>query len=171
MATKKAVKQDPLDMLVAGPTENVIAMLLWKNRHREPSMTAVIKPEDLQALADCCEYLKVTPAVAVVRPAGREATPAIPARGNRPGIPAMPGEPARPHVVVALVNKGTMDAIRPLENNDEDAELLQRGTETARWKSKAAMLSQQASGMAGSGDVSTAVLSEIAQCLQVFATS
>lgn len=167
----KKPQQDPLDKLATGPLEDVIAMLLWQNRHTNPSMTAVIKVGDIQGLADCCEYLKVKPSVVVVRPGGREAQPAIPARGTRRGTPATPAEPPRPHVVVALVNAGTMDAIRPLENNDEDAELLLRGSESARWKAKAGVLSTQANGMAGSGDVSTAVLTEIAQCLQVFAES
>ena len=172
MATKKIEAQDPLDALTA-PTalERVLQLVLWKNRHNDPSMTVVIKAEDLQGLEDCCAYLKVRPQAAVVRPAGRAATPATPPRGNRPGIPAMPAEPPRPHVVVALVAKGTMDAIRPLENNDEDTERLQRVQDQKRWKSKAAMLAGNALGMANNGDVSTSTLNEIAQCLQVFAQS
>ena len=169
MATKKPARQDPLDALASGPLENVIAQILWKNRHRDPSMTVVIRPADLQGLADCCAHLKVTPSVAIVRPAGREATPAVPPKGNRPGIPAMPAEPARPQVVVALVAKGTMDAIVPLENNDDDAQILHRETERRRWQSKAQQLAMSASSMAGRGDVSTAVLGEIAECLQAFA--
>jgi hypothetical protein len=169
MATKKLPQVDPLDALVDGPREKVIALMLWKNRHQDPSMTAVLRPDDIQGLEDCCAHLKITPAVAIVRPAGRAATPAIPARGNRPGIPAMPAEAPRPHVVVALVAKGTMDAIVPLENNDDDAELLHRTTERKRWQSKAMMLAGSARGMASGGDVSTAVLNEIAECLQVFA--
>ena len=168
MATKKTPKVDELDALAKGPLENVITMMLWKARHREPSMTSVIRLQDLQGLQDCCAHLKITPEVAIVRPAGREAIPAVPPRGNRPGIPAQPAEPPRPQVVVALVAKGTMDAIVPLENNDEDAEILQRENERRRWKSKAQSLAMSASSMANKGDISTAVLNEIAECLQVF---
>ena len=172
MATKKATRQDPLDALTQPEAlPRVLQLLLWKNRHQDPSMTVVIKPEDIQGLVDCCGYLKVTPEAVVVRPAGREAVPAIPPRGNRPGAPALPAEPPRQHVVVALVAKGTMDAIRPLENNDDDTEKLVRNQELRRWKDKAGILAMNASSMANTGDVSTATLQEIAQCLMVFAES
>ena len=166
MATKKQPQQDPLDALAAGPLENVVALMLWKNRHKDPSMTMVIKESDQQGLQDCCTYLKLVPQVVVVRPQGRPAVPAIPPRGNRPGVPAQPAEPARPHVVVALVNKGTMDAIRPLENNDEDAEMLVREEQRRRMQSKAPMLAQAALRMSSNGDVSTSELRDIAECLQ-----
>ena len=169
MATRKAAaKTDELDALAAGPLENVIAAMLWKNRHREPSMTMVLRRQDLQGLSDCCTYLKLVPQVVVLRPPGREAIPATPPRGNRPGIPAQPAEPPRPHVVVALVNKGTMDAIRPLENNDEDAELLVREEHRRRMQSKASFLAQAAIRMSSNGDVSTSELRDIAECLQAF---
>lgn len=170
MATKKQPKVDDLDALTDPDSlQRVLQMVLWKNRHHDPSMTVVIKREDLQGLEDCCDYLKVKPEAVVVRPAGREAIPATPPRGNRPGQPAQPAEPPRPHVVVALVAKGTMDAIRPLENNDDDTQRLQAADQVRRWKQKAGMLALNASGMASGGDVSTAVLGEIAQCLQAFA--
>ena len=165
---KKPTKQDPLDALAAGPLDNVIAAMLWKNRHRDPNMTMVIKQADLQGLEDCCSYLKLTPQVVVLRPAGRPATPAVPPRGNRPGIPAQPAEAPRPHVVVALVNKGTMDAITPLENNDEDAEVLVQEQHRRRMQSKAPFLAQAAMRMSSNGDVSTSELRDIAECLQAF---
>lgn len=172
MATKKAPRQDPLDALTdPAALQRVLQLILWKNRHNDPSMTAVIRAEDIQGLEDCCEYLKVTPEAVVVRPAGRPAQPAIPPRGDRPGIPAMPAEAPRPHVVVALVAKGTMDAIRPLENNDDDTEKLLAGQNLRKWREKAAMLAGNAQSMASGGDVSTATLQEIAQCLMAFAES
>lgn len=166
---KKQPAIDPLNALATGPLENVIAAMLWKNRHREPSMTMVLKASDLQGMQDCCQYLKLVPQVVVLRPEGRPAVPAIPPRGNRPGIPAQAAEPPRPHVVVALVNKGTMDAILPLENNDEDAELLVREQHRRRMQSKAGFLVQAALRMSSNGDVSTSELRDIAECLQAFA--
>lgn len=166
---KNPPKADPLDVLAAGDPRQVIALMLWRNRHHEPSMTCVLKQEDIDGLRDCVDFLKVTPDVVIVRPAGREAVPAIPPRGNRPGQPALPAEPPRPHVVVALVAKGTMDAIRPLENNDDDAETTIRLNNLRAWREKAPLLAGQLRGAAHSGDTSTAVLSDAADALMAFA--
>ena len=168
---KAQKKPDPLDELAAGPLEQIIALMLWQARHRNPELTCILKAQDIAGLKDCCDYLKVQPSIAVLRPPGRPATPAVPPRGTRPGIPAQPAEPPRPHVVVALVAKGTMDAITPLENNDEDAEIAQREKGLRRWREKAGVLALQASSMAQTGDTSSAVLNEIAECLQAFATA
>ncbi len=157
-----------LDDLVEGPLENVVALMLWKQRHRNQNMAVVIREDDIRGLEDCCAYLKLNPEVVVVRPEGRAATPAVPPRGNRPGIPAQPAESPRSHVVVALVNKGTMDAIRPLENNDGDASKLVQSRHRQHMQGKARFLAQAAMRMSSSGDVSTSELRDIAECLEAF---
>ena len=112
--------QDPLDALVEGDPKDVIALLLWKNRHGNPELCAQITEADIKGFKDCCEYQEIEPEVRIYRPAGRPATEAIPATGTRPAVAARPADPPKPYVLAALMVKGKQDSFRPVENNQED---------------------------------------------------
>lgn len=107
MKKKEALIETPLDKLVKAGPRSLIALLLWKDRHRNPSMAVTIIERDVLALEQCCEYQQIEPSVEIWRrPSG---------------------------VIVGLVQKGTLlkdkttgeitslgDAITPVENNQAD---------------------------------------------------
>src|SRR5258708_10680054 len=114
------IPRDPLDALVAGPLKDVIALMLWKNRHNEPELNVQLTERDLSAFKACVEYLHVTPEVRIVRPQGMPGHEAIPATRTRSAIPAAEPTPPKPYVTICLVERGTENAIRPVENNEQD---------------------------------------------------
>jgi hypothetical protein len=67
MATRKQAL-DPLDELAQGDPLRVIALMLWKNRHREPDMYVQITERDIEGFEACVNYLKVKPTVLIKRP-------------------------------------------------------------------------------------------------------
>jgi hypothetical protein len=67
MATRKQAL-DPLDALAQGDPLRVIALMLWKNRHREPDMYVQITERDIEGFEACVNYLKVKPTVLIKRP-------------------------------------------------------------------------------------------------------
>ena len=169
MAKAKAAPKDELDQLAEGPLTNVIALMLWTLRHVNPDMSVVITQKEIAGLKQCVDYLKVTAAVRVERPQGRPAQEAVPASANRKAVPGFPAEPPRPFVVVARVEAGTENMIRPVENNEEDfqrqkdAEQLKRLRETA--PGLANMLEQNAAG----GVFSESDIRDAANALRVLA--
>jgi hypothetical protein len=120
MATRKAPKQvDVLDELANGDPQRVMALMLWKNRLGNPDMYVQVNEADIRGFDDCIRFLKVKPEVRVYRPQGQPAQPAVPGQGNRRSVPAREATPAKPYVMIVLTDdKG--DAIRPVENNQED---------------------------------------------------
>src|SRR5690242_17827218 len=62
--------KDALDALVAGSVKDVVALMLWKNRHNEPEMAVKLTEHDLRGFEACVGYLGVKPEVRIVRPQG-----------------------------------------------------------------------------------------------------
>ena len=162
---------DELDRLAAGSQDNIIAMLLWKNRHANPEMTEKITLKDLQGFRDCVEYLKVKPAVRIERPQGRPAQEGRPAVGNKRAVPAVAAEQPRPFVVVGIVDEGTVNSIRPVENNEEDNQLRIRAEEVRRAREQASGVASTIENMAATGDYSSAEVRAAAQLLRVLASA
>jgi hypothetical protein len=146
-----------------------IALLLWIARHRNADLAALITAEDIEAFDACCDYLKVKPEVLIVRPKGHPGTPGIPAQGKRRAVPARPAEPPRPYVVVQLVQKGTTDGFKPIENNEEGAKLRDQANQVRRAREQAPQLSAQLMADARVGVFSTATIGEAAGVLQTLA--
>lgn len=162
-ASKKAAPH-PLDTLAEGDPLRVIALMLWVNRLRQPDMYAQINEHDLKGFEDCARYLKVKPQVRIFRPEGLEATPAIPAQGNRRAVPARSATPPKPYVMVTLVDeKG--DAIVPVENNQDDFDAQAEAREVRRAKETAQDLAQRLVAQAQSGEYSLSVMQDAANAL------
>ena len=169
MATAKVKKLDPLDALAQDPLR-VMQLMIWVNRHRNPDMFFQINEADLQAFDACMKYQKVRPTVLIKRPPEIPAQPAIPAHGNRRGVPARPAIPARPYVMVSLVEidkngKVTENVIRPIESNEDDYDTQQQVAEVRRAKDRAPMLAQEILKGAANGETSLSDIQDAANCL------
>lgn len=161
-----APASDPLDQLAAGDIGRVIALMLWKDRHRNPDLSVHITAQDIAGFEACVRYLEVTPEVKILRPPGRPAMPAIPpSRTNPNGWPARPAEAPRPHVFVGLVQKGSLDGFKPIENNEEDARRRDQANRLRRLKETGPGLAREMVAMAQSGTFSTATIEEAAQAI------
>lgn len=158
---KKAT--DPLDALAGDPLK-VIALMLWKNRMREPDMYAQITPDDIQAYEDCVAYLKVTPQINITHPAGEPAQAAVPATANRRAVPARPATPPKPFVIVTLTDKNG-DMIKPIENNQVDYDESQHAQKIQHAKSVSADLAQRIIHQAQSGETSLSDTQDAANAL------
>lgn len=172
MAKAKAKQKDVLDTFAEQATtdpKRAIQLLLWKQRFENPDMAAVITEKDIDGFNASCAYLDVVPDVQIVRPQGRPAQPAIPAQGKRRAVAATTGEPPRPFVVVSLVKKGTQDQVKPIENNEEDAQRRDQAGAFRRAKEKAPQIAAQLMADTRSGVYSTATISEAAAMLQALA--
>ena len=165
----KVVEPDVLDALARSDPKRIIALMLWKDRHRNPEMALQITQPDLKGFTDCMNYLEVEPDVVIFRPQGRPAQAAIPAMGKRRAVPAYPSEPPRPFVTVNLVQRGTMNSIKPIENNEDDAKKRDQGEELRRWRDKAPQIARQLLQDVGAGQFSTATIQEAAQALVALA--
>ena len=170
MATKKkAAPKDLLDQFAeqaAADPKRAMQLLLWKQRFENPDMAVIVKEADIVGFDQACAYLEVTPDVAVVRPQGLPARPAIPAEGKRRAVPAFAGEAPRPFVVVSLVKKGTKDQIKPIENNEQDAQRRDEANALRKVKDSAAGLAAALLGDLAQNQFSTATIREAAQALQ-----
>lgn len=156
-------------MLADGPVLDVLALVLWKDRHRNPDMTVLIREEDIKGFSDCTTYLKLKPAVRIVRPKGAPAMPAVAATRTRSAVPARPAEPPRPWVVVGVVEAGTENIIKPIENSEAGALLRDQADAVRRARERAPMLAQQLLADATAGVFSTAMIHEAAQALTALA--
>lgn len=177
MATKKPAKQaDPLDQLAAlgadlSPgAQRVIALLLWQDRMRNPDMFRQLTEHDIKGLDDCTRYLKVKPVVRVHRPEGVPAQPAIPASGNRRAVPARPAIPPRSYVMVCLVDERG-DAIKPIENNEQDFDAATAAQQVQRARTSAPELAQRIVAQARTGEVSLSDMTDAANALLILARS
>lgn len=166
MAKKKEV--DRLDELAADPSK-VVAMLLWQARFRNEDLSTTITERELDAYEQSCAYLKVAPEVKIVRPSGRPAQEAIPASPGKRAIPARPADPPRGFVFVGVVERGTENTIKPIENNEADADRRDAANSVRRYKEKAPVLAQILLNAAASGTFSTAELQEAANALVTLA--
>lgn len=163
---------DTLDQLAADGNANprrIIALLLWQDRHRNPEMSRQITENDLKGFTDCVNYLETETDVVILRPQGHPGTAGVPAVGKRRAVPARPAEGPRAWVTVNLVRRGTMDSVKPIENNEDDARLRDQAEDVRRWRDKAAGIARELISGAASGSYSTSVMQEAAQALNVLA--
>lgn len=155
MTTENTTAESRLDKLTTTGPRGLIALLLWKDRMRNPAMAVTITERDLEGLEKCVTFQKVEPAVEIWRkPNG---------------------------VIVAMVVKGTTlkdkegnitsigDAITPLEDNQADKDradaVRQLNDIRANANSLAArLLSEDAAGIA-----TRSTIEECAQALRVLA--
>lgn len=166
MAKAPIKKKDQLDHLAEGDPRNVIALMLWKARHRNPELALQITQRDIDGMKACTDYLKIEPAVDICRPQGRPAQEHIPAMGNRREVPARAAEPARPFVLVRLVAKGTQDTFRAVEDNEEDNEKRIAAEQLVEIRAQGPALAARLEGYARTGDFVASDLRDAAQWLR-----
>lgn len=164
--TKQIRKKDALDHLAEGDPKGVIALMLWKERHRNPDMAVQITQRDIDGFKACTGYLKVEPDVDILRPEGRPAQEGIPQMGTRREVPARAAEPPRPFVVVRLVEKGTENMIRPVEDNEEDNDKRIAAEKLVEIRAQAPGLAARLDGYARTGDFVASDLRDAAQWLR-----
>lgn len=167
----KAVK-DALDTLAeeaAFDATKVIALMLWKDRHRNPEMAVQITEADITSFKACTDYLEVTPEVRIVRPQGRPAQEAVPAQGKRRAVSARAAEPARPFVAVNVVAKGTTNSIKPIENSEENAQRRDEADRLRRVRDQALGLANSLLADLAQNQTSNSTIREAAQALQTLA--
>ena len=164
--------QDIIERIAALPPRQIIALLLWKDRHRNPGLTQTITAKDLEGLEACLNYLKTEGEVSIVRPAGRPAQPAFTSK-EQGAQPARPADPPRDFVVVALVEKGSAtpgvigNAITPVENNEEDAKLADRARLVAQIKPTVPRLAAALANEQATGDISLATCNDVIEALRI----
>lgn len=110
---------DALDRLVAAGPLDVLGLMLWQGRHRNPEMMVKLTEADMEGLRACTDYLKIKPQVRIQRPPGAPAMPEVPATATRSARPAVPAEGPRPYVLVQLLDQHG-NAFAPVENNEQD---------------------------------------------------
>lgn len=165
---------DALDALATGDPKDVIALLFWRERFRNPDMSVHITKEDLDKFHASVEFLGVTPQVSIYRPEGRpaqEAVAAVPGAHGKTGtraIPARPAEPPRPYVFVGVTD-AQGNILKPIESDEDDAQRRDDANNVRRWKDKAPMLASLLVSMATSGTFSNAEIGEAAEALRVLA--
>lgn len=153
-APKSKKPVDALDALVTGDPKEVIAMLLWRNRLRAPELAMMITDQDVAAFRQCVDYLEVQHEVRIFRPmAGPQITNQVPAN----------------YVVACLVEKGTTNAIRPIENNEQDYAAAERAEKIRRVRDSAPQLVGQVRSSAQSGSYSDAEINELCEALLTLA--
>jgi len=166
MLKNAATNPDALDRLAAAPLERVLELVFWKLRHKNPDMAVLIDKKDIEAFEQSMAYQEIKPGILVERPAGRPGHPAIPAAGKRRAVPEVQAEAPRPFVLVALVEAGTKNTVKPVENNEED---FQRGDlcrKLAAARGKTQNLAQMLRNAAANPDLATSgTLEEAAEIL------
>lgn len=166
----KKSKKDPLDLLAEGDPKKVIELILWKARHQHPDLSVKITQKDIDGYEACTQYLDVKPGLLIVRPQGRPAQAPIAAVGKNRAVPGYPAEPPRPYVVVQVVEEGTENMIRPVENNEEDNKLRIQAEEIKRVREGAPDLARRVEQMIGPGAViSESDLRDAAKSLRLLA--
>lgn len=162
---KKVTRLDALDQLARGDPKEVIALMLWKGRHRNPDLYAQIEEKDLAGFQACMAYQKVTPTVMIKRPQGTPEQPALPATRGRSARPAIPATGPKPFVIVALVEERTENAIKPVENNQADYDVAQDAATVRKARDQAPELARRILAGAQSGDSSLSDIQDAADAL------
>lgn len=160
---------DQFDALAASDPKKIIALMLWKLRHRFPEMAMEITEKDIKGFNDCVAFLRVEPAVLIKRPGGVPAQEAQPAAGNRRAVPARAAIPPKDVVVVALVADGTENAIRAVENNVDDYQAGQDAQKVQSARERATELANRITSQANTGDVSLSDVRDAADALLLLA--
>lgn len=168
MAKAKAVPKDALDLLAESDPKKIIQLLMWRDRFRNPEMSAHLTLDDLEGFEQCVAYLGVTPQVSIFRPQGRPAQEAVPATPGKRGIAARAAEPARAYVFVGVVDKDG-NSIKPIESDEESAQKRDAANALRSFREKAPRLAALLRGACQSGTFSTSEIQEAAQALEVLA--
>ena len=159
---------DALDTIASADPKEIIALLLWKDRFRNPDMAVQITEQDITKFRACTDYLEVRPTVSIHRPQGRPAHPRAPATATRSAIPPSPAESPRPFVVVQLLDQDG-HAFKPIENNDEDAKTRDQSNELRKYRERGASIASQLIGELRSGTIIDSTIMEAAQALAALA--
>ena len=169
-ATRKSLPQlDALDALAAGDPLKIVALMLWKARRREPDLYVQIDEQDIKGFDDCMSYLKVKWHVSIERPPGLPGQDAIPAGHGRRAVPARAGTGPKPYVAVVLVDERTGDAIRPVENNNDDYDLSQQAVRVRKARDQAQQLANRLMEQGRTGEFSLSDLTDAADALLILA--
>lgn len=168
-AVKKEAPKELLDRLVQADPKDIIGLMLWKDRHRNPEMTVQLTEKDYEEFWKCMAYLEVKPEVRIYRPDGLPAQEAIPAQGNRRAVPARAAEPPRPFVVVQVCEKGTGDWIKPIESDEEGAKMRDAADEVRRSRDTVRDLAATVIAQARGGNFSSDQVIAVAQAASVLA--
>lgn len=173
-AAAPAKPTDPLDALAQGDPRDVMALMLWKMRHRFQDLSMEITKKDVEQFKASCDYMGVKVGVAIIHPQGRAATPGRKAEGDRPAVPPRPAEPPRPWVFVGVVEKDesgelTMNSVTPIESDEEGAASRDAQMRLQKMKDRAPMIAQGLIQMANSNSISTSEMAAAAQLLTDFA--
>lgn len=164
-------KPDLLDALAEGDPKRVIALMLWKARHRNPDMFVQIDEMDIKAFDESCTYQKLKPAVLIKHPPGLPAQAATPAMGNRRAVPARAATPPKPFVIVTLVEAGTENVIRPVENNQKDFDVAQDSAQLRKARDQAPDMAERLMLQGRTGEYSLSDITDAANALLVLARS
>jgi hypothetical protein len=170
-AQRKPKASHPLDAL-AKDTMRAIALMLWKDRKRNPDMAVMLDEKDMQGFEDCVKFLGVTPEVQIFRPEGTPAQEAVPAAHGRRAVPARAATPPKPFVVVTVLGrdrKGVTGPIRAVENNQEDYDQQQEAEKIKRIRELAPQIAGRILQQARSGEFSTSDLEDAANALVTLA--
>ena len=171
----KAKKQDPKNEPPRDPLDTfedqcakqlgmATAMLLWKNRFRNPEMAEQVTVEDIEKLTACVNYLGITPKIVITRPRGRPAQAAVPERAGHRAIPAKPAEPDRPFVMIQLVDeKG--DHFKAIENAEDSAKRRDESIEVGKLRDRAPQVAGDILAEIQSGTFVDSTLREAARML------
>lgn len=166
---QKPKKVDPIDALAAGPLENVVMLMLWKDRLRQPDLFVNITAEDIKGFEDSMRYMKVKPTLVVKRPEGVPEQQAIPAQGNRRAVPYRAAIPPRPYVLVTILEEGTEHGIRPVENNEADYDRAQAAAAVRKARDQAPRLAEDLLRQARTGEFSLSEIQDAANALVTLA--
>lgn len=165
MATKKP---HPLDAVAADP-KKVIALMLWKARHQEPDMYVQITERDLEAFNASNTHQKMVPDVMIKRPAGLPAQAAVPASAGRRAVPGREAGEPKPYVIVTLVEKGTENVIRSVEDNQADLDTSRDAAAVRKARDQADSLAGRILGQMRTGEFSNSDLQDAADALVLLA--
>ena len=168
MVTKKKTPPPPpdaLDSFVAlaqKDPKQAIALMLWKQRHQRPELATQVTRKDLEGFGACTAYLNVIPDVRIFRRPEVPARAAVPPSDANPkGVPGFHGAPAAEFVTITMVNKGTEDTFRPIENNEEDAQAADRQEHLRAAREDAPGLAQRVANSAAGGEFSQQLVLEL----------
>jgi hypothetical protein len=167
--TKEEPQLDPLDELEKADAHTVIALMLWKERHRYPDLSIQITSEDIAEFEACANYLEVKPVVQITRPRGRPATPALPpSRVHPQGYPAQPAEPPRNFVFVGVgyfEKNGIFNSIKPIESTEDGADKRDSANRGRVIRERGPQLARELMSNAAAGTFSSSMVEEAAQML------
>lgn len=161
--------QDRLDLLeqAQDPLE-IIALMLWKDRHRNPDLCVHITRDDVAEFEKCTAFLQITAGVKIERPRGAPARAALPpSRVHPQGLPAQPAETPREFVFVGVgyVEKGIFNSIKPIESTEDGAERRDSFNRLRHIRERGPQLAQQLLSHAAAGTFSSAMVEEAAHML------